>query len=127
MGFSVSSQKPVKHERIDGVSTRKKLADAIAQKGGNGSGQAQVVEVQTQRIFGCSTKELYDATEANKGDRSTLPAEAQEAYQVSDTLTKHAIDKMPTPRGTQEQKNEKIVREADKVNRQLSGFFPWNW
>lgn len=126
LGFSVNSQKPVKKERIDGIKARKDLASAVKNKGGDGECQARVVDIQTEQMFGCDLDTLYEGTGGKKGDRSTLPAEAQKAYQASDSVTAHAINNMPTQKGTQEAKNSKILKKTEQVNKKLSGFFPWH-
>lgn len=127
LGFTVSSQKPVKKVRVDGIKARDDLEEAIANKGGNRQCQRQVVEIQTQLVFGCSVDEIYEGSGGKKGNRSTLPDEVQKAYITSDTVTAHAINSLPEASGTQEQDNKLIKEQTREVNQKLAGFFPWNW
>ena len=78
----------------------------------------------TRSLFDCNTKELYQGTGAKKGDRSTLPNEAQKAYIVGETVATHDL-KAKDIQGSQQQKNLKIVDSVRDSSQKARGLFPW--
>jgi hypothetical protein len=112
--------------RVDGATVRQDFTQTIKAKGGNGDAQAASTEKMTEVIFGCGTKELYEGTKSRKGDRSTLPQDAQTAYIVGETVSTHDL-KATEIKGNQQQRNEQIEATVEESSHKVKGFFPWNW
>lgn len=117
--------KPVR-SRVDGATVRKDFTQTIQNKGGDGEAQAQSTEKMTRTIFGCGTKQLYEETQSKKGDRSTLPQDAQTAYIVGETAATHDL-KATDIDGNQQQRNQQIVDTVEDSSKKVKGLFPWNW
>jgi hypothetical protein len=66
----------------------------------------------------------FSVTGAKKGDRSTLPKEAQKAYIVGETVATHDL-KVKDIKGSQQQKNLKIVDSVRDSSQKARGLFPW--
>jgi hypothetical protein len=112
--------------RVDGATVRKDFTQTIQNKGGDGEAQAQSTEKMTRTIFGCGTKQLYEETQSKKGDRSTLPQDAQTAYIVGETAATHDL-KATDIDGNQQQRNQQIVDTVEDSSKKVKGLFPWNW
>ncbi len=111
-------------ERVDGATVRNDFTKAIQDKGGDEKAQRDSTEAMTRELFDCNTKELYQGTGAKKGDRSTLPKEAQKAYIVGETVATHDL-KAKDIKGSQQQKNLKIVDSVRDSSQKARGLFPW--
>jgi alanyl-tRNA synthetase len=79
----------------------------------------------TQEIFGCMPDELYAETGGKKGDRSTLPQDAQTAYMVGEVAATHRLKETEID-GNQSQRNAQIVDTVQSSSREVKGLFPWN-
>jgi hypothetical protein len=77
-----NSTELTRRERVDGATVRNDFTKTIQDKGGDEKAQRDSTEAMTRSLFDCNTQELYQGTGARKGDRSTLPKEAQKAYIV---------------------------------------------
>jgi hypothetical protein len=55
-------------------------------------GRRKAVVTEIQELFDCTIDELYEGTGGNKGDRASLPKEAQKAYLVNETISTHRIN-----------------------------------
>ncbi|NEQ34200.1 MAG: hypothetical protein F6K04_24970 [Leptolyngbya sp. SIO4C5] len=80
----------------------------------------------TRSLFGCGTNELYQETKGRRGDRTTLPQDAQSAYIVGETAATHRL-KATEIQGSKRQKHEQIVDTVADSTEQVKGIFPWNW
>lgn len=104
---------------------RKEFTQTIQDKGGNHQAQAQSTERMTEILFGCGTKELYEGTGSRRGDRSSLPQDAQTAYIVGEVAATHQL-KDAEITGNQQQRNEQIVGEVETASHSVWGIFRWN-
>ncbi|MBP0017992.1 MAG: hypothetical protein J7647_10595 [Cyanobacteria bacterium SBLK] len=110
--------------RVDGITVRNKFEDAIKDKGGTDKTYARSTEALTREVMGCGTRELYEQTEAKKGDRSTLPEVAQEALMTGEIVATHDLNEREVS-GTQREKNEQIVESVKDSGRKTRRLFPW--
>ncbi|MDX2098264.1 MAG: hypothetical protein SFW36_10855 [Leptolyngbyaceae cyanobacterium bins.59] len=112
--------------RVDGASIRKDFSATIQEKGGDSRTQAHATERMTRELFGCSTDELYQETQGRRGDRTTLPQDAQSAYIVGEVASTHQL-KETDIEGNPQQKHQQIVDTVGETSRRVKGIFPWNW
>lgn len=111
---------------MDGATVRKDFTQTIQDKGGDSNAQAGATEKMTQILFGCSTSDLYRETSSRKGDRASLPQDAQTAYIVGETAATHDL-KATEIQGNQRQRNEQIEATVEESSHKVKGLFPWNW
>lgn len=71
--------------------------------------------------------ELYEETGGRKGDRSTLPKEAQKAYMVSETLSTHRLNQEVRGNnpGSQQQKDAQVVETVQDTATTVRKWLPW--
>lgn len=98
------------------------FTQAIQDAGGSHRAYAKAIRAETQELFDCSVDELYEATGGKKGDRSTLPKEAQKAYMVSETLATHQLRDTRTPNTSPD---THIVKTVAKTAQQVRHWLPW--
>jgi hypothetical protein len=112
-----NSQDLVQQERVDGAIVNKDFNRVIKDSGGSNSAYGRAVQAETQELFDCDVDQLYQETGGRKGDRSTLPKEAQKGYIVNETLSTHRL-KDTDYQGSQRQKDNAIVEDvADTARR----------
>ena len=122
-----SQQLTSRRKRVDGAIVNRRFNKAISDNGGDEEAHRQSAIAETDELFGCSVRELYQATGGKRGDRSTLPQPAQEAYMVNESLTAHELERMVGTIGGEDQDevNGRIVgmvrQEAKKTRFRL----PW--
>jgi hypothetical protein len=72
---------------------------------------------------------LYQDTGGKKGDRSSLPQAAQEAYIVNETISKHRLNHdtayLNRDDDTQQQKDDRIVEAVRDTAEHVRKWFPW--
>jgi hypothetical protein len=117
-------QKIVESKRVDGITVLNDFKDSIASKGGDGKTIARAINAETRALFDCEVDELYRETGGKKGDRSTLPKEAQKAYMVSETISTHRINGTEY-KGSQKQKNDAMVEDVEDTAKEARGWFSW--
>jgi len=121
----LGTSQPVR-SRVDGATVRQDFTQTIKDKGGDSNAQAASTEKMTEVILGCGTHELYQATNAKRGDRATLPQDVQTAYIVGETVASHDL-KAAEVQGNQRQRNEQIEASVEESSEKVKGLFPWNW
>lgn len=122
-------QELTQHKRVDGATVNNEFKDAIKRSGGSKDTYWRAVETETQELFDCTTNELYAKTGAKKGNRSTLPIPAQEAYIVNETLSKHRLNHEVAEENkqteSQRQKDDRIVETVRDTAENVRKWFPW--
>ena len=95
--------------------------------GGSSRAYPRAIRAETQELFDCGVDELYEATGGKKGDRSTLPKEAQKAYMVSETISTHRLnfDVQGNNHGSQRQKDERVVKTVQETATHVRKWLPW--
>jgi len=85
------------------------------------------VKAETKELFDCGVDELYEATGGRKGDRSTLPKEAQKAYMVSETLSAHRLNHevRGNNQNSQRQKDDMVVETVKDTATNVRKWLPW--
>lgn len=121
------SEPLTRHERVDGATVNQDFTRAIDRAGGSHRAYPQAVRAETEELFDCGVDELYQATGGRKGDRSTLPKEAQKAYIVSETLSTHRLDRQvrENNRDSQRQKDDRVVETVRVTAIQVRKWLPW--
>lgn len=121
------SQPLVQHERVDSATVNKDFNKAIQQAGGSHRAYPRAVRAETQELFDCGVDELYEATRGRKGNRSTLPKEAQKTYMVSETLSTHRLNEemRRDKHSSQLQKDDEVVEVVKDTANQVRKWLPW--
>jgi hypothetical protein len=96
----------------------------IKESGGSSRVYPRAVRAETRELFDCGVDELYEQTGGKKGDRSTLPKEAQKAYMVSETLSAHRL-RAGDNSGSQKQKDDRIVETVRDTAENVRKWLPW--
>lgn len=120
--LSLLQQDPqlAQRKRVDGAIVRQQFTDAIKKKGGNRSVYSEATQALTQEGFGCSVRDLYDATGAVINQRETLPESAQSAFIALEYHAANDVTRAHISANDQDQRNEQIVdtvRESAKETR----------
>ena len=121
------SQTLSRHQRVDSATVNKDFTKAIQNAGGSNRAYPRAVRAETQALFDCGVDELYEATGGKKGNRSTLPKEAQKAYMVSETLSAHRLNRMLQGyrQGSQRQQDNRVVETVQDTATQVRKWLPW--
>lgn len=121
------SQPLTPRERVDGACTNKDFSRAIKDAGGSDRAYARAVRAETQELFDCGVDELYEGTGGKKGDRSSLPRDAQKAYMVSETLSTYRIrgEHMDSDQGSQSKRDAEIVESVRDTAEHVRKWLPW--
>lgn len=121
------SQPLTQHERVDGATVNKDFNKAIQDSGGSDRAYSRAIRAETQELFDCGVDELYEGTGGKKGDRSSLPKEAQKAYMASETLSTHRLngDLKDTPSSSQKQRDDEIVETVRDTAEHVRRWLPW--
>lgn len=116
-----------KRKRVDGAIVNRRFNKAIHENGGRGQVFADAVIAETDELFSCGVNELYQATGGKRGDRSSLPQPAQEAYMVNESLTAHELERMVGTLGGEDQDevNGRIVGIVRQEAKQTRKRLPW--
>lgn len=121
------SQALTRHERVDSATVNKDFTKAIKDAGGSNRAYPRAVREETQALFDCGVDELYEETGGRKGDRSTLPKEAQKAYMVSETLSAHRLNHEVRGQnhGSQRDQDDQIVEAVRDTASSVRRWLPW--
>jgi len=77
----------------------------------------QIIEVETEELFGCNTNELYRETGGRKGDRSSLPKEAQTAYIANEIRAAHELNSASNSYGHEpDERHSQIVEQVRETS-----------
>lgn len=95
--------------------------------GGDRRTYSKAIRVETQELFDCGVDELYEATGGRKGDRSTLPKEAQKAYMVSETLAGYRLRELESPSlsASEPRDDHQIVETVRDTSKSICRWLPW--
>lgn len=84
---------------------------------------------ETQELFDLTTDQLYKQTGGRKGDRSTLPHEAQKAFIATEILATHRINEnaatYPDPEHDQAGTDNAIVNDVRHTAKAVRKRLPW--
>lgn len=119
-----SSQELTKHERVDGATVYKDFQQSMLDKKVSAEGRRKAVVAETQELFDCTIDELYQGTGGKKGDRSSLPKEAQKAYLVNETIATHRINDSECS-GSQKQRDDQVIETVRGTAEHTRRWFPW--
>jgi hypothetical protein len=121
------SQKLSKHQRVDVATVHQDFTKAIKDSGGSRKAYPRAIQAETQELFDCDVDELYLQTGGKKGERSTLPKEAQKAYMVNETISAHRLDSEVKEHNsdTQQQKDDRIVETVRDSAENVRKWMPW--
>lgn len=121
------SQELTRHERVDSATVNKDFTQAIREAGGSTRAYPRAIRAETKALFDCGVDELYEGTGGRKGDRSTLPKEAQKAYMVSETLSAHRLNQAVrgNNHGSQRQKDNQVIETVQDTATHVRKWLPW--
>ncbi len=105
----------------------RRFTDTIKANGGDKDCYVNAVVTETQELFDCSVRELYQATGGKINRRETLPHEAQQAYMVNETLSAYELERMEGTIGgeNQQEVNDKIEAVVREQSRQTRKHLSW--
>lgn len=120
---------PVKpsRQRVDNAVVYRQFSDAIADAGGSEFAYSRAVEAETEQLFDCKTRDLYKATGGKRGDRSTLPIEAQAAYQATEIKAWWRLRQGGDAHDlrTQTEKDQRIIETTRQAAKETRSDAPW--
>ena len=127
MSLLGDSQPLTRRERVDSATINKDFTKAIQQAGGSSRAYPRAVRAETEELFDCGVDELYEETGGRKGDRATLPKEAQKAYMVNETISAHRLnhDVRGNNQGSQRQQDDQVVDTVRDTAIHVRKWFPW--
>ncbi len=81
-------------------------------------------EAMTQRLFGCSTKDLYLRLKGTQGTRNTLPAAVQNVIFAAES---HAAANLSatTVTGSAFERSDRVVEISEESAGRVRRFLPW--
>ncbi|MEM7771000.1 MAG: hypothetical protein AAF327_10860, partial [Cyanobacteria bacterium P01_A01_bin.37] len=122
-----STQLSPRRNRVDGAIVNKRFNQSIKANGGNGDVYQDAAVTETEELFDCTVKDLYQQTGGKKGRRDTLPQPAQEAYMVNESLAANELERQTGTIGGEDQDevNSKIVESVRQTSKQTRGWLPW--
>ena len=114
-------------ERSTGVTVFRKFTDSIKANGGDADAIIDSITTETQELFGCDVRELYEVTGAKRNDRSTLPEIVQRSYIANESLSSFELERMEGTIGgeSQDENNDRIVDTVRQVSRVTRRWLPW--
>jgi hypothetical protein len=110
--------------KTTGQDIRNDFTDTVKSKGGSRDAIAKSTEKMTHNLFDCGTDQLYEETGGKKGDRTSLPRDAQTAYGVGETIARHDLNQTDIS-GNQQQRDTQIVDTVDDSSKRVRKLFPW--
>ncbi len=114
-------------KRVDGAIVFKRFTKSIKDNGGNDEVYQDAIEAETDELFGCTVRELYQSTGGKRNRRDTLPQPAQEAYMVNESLSANELERMHGTIGgeSQEEVNAQIVGLVRQQSKRTRKWLPW--
>lgn len=114
-------------QRADGATVFKRFTGAIKANGGDGDAYPEAINAETEELFDCEIEDLYRQTGAKLGRRDTLPAPAQEAYMVNESLSANELERQVGTIGgeSQAEVNGKITGVVREQAKQTRKWLPW--
>lgn len=114
-------------KRVDGATVFKRFTGAIKANGGDEDAYPEAIGAETEELFGCDVEDLYHQTGGKPGRRDTLPAPAQEAYMVNESLSANELERQEGTIGgeSQEEVNDKITGVVREQSKQTRKWLPW--
>jgi hypothetical protein len=119
-----TSKELLKHERVDTATVYKDFQQSMIDKAVSPEGRRRAVVAETQTLFDCTIDELYQGTGGKKGDRSSLPKEAQKAYMVNEVISTNRIKESQFG-GNQRHRDDQVVETVQETAQQTRKWFPW--
>lgn len=126
MDLLEDNQQLSKRRRVDGAIVNRDFREAIHRSGGSQNAYPDAVIAETEELFGCSVRKLYEATGGKKGNRATLPEAAQKAYMASEIRATHELDQSEFyDCENPQQVDQKIVSTTRAAARETRKWLPW--
>ncbi|MEM6256661.1 MAG: hypothetical protein AAF821_27480 [Cyanobacteria bacterium P01_D01_bin.156] len=122
-----SQDLPPQRKRVDGATVYKRFSKAIQDNGGDAIAHRDSVIAETEEMFGCGVRELYQATGAKRGKRETLPQAVQEAYIVNESISANELERSVGGLSgeTQDEVNGQIVNIVRETSKKSRPWLPW--
>ena len=114
-------------KRVDGAIVFRRFTQAIKDNGGDDEAYQQSIQAETEELFGCSVRDLYQATGGKRNRRDTLPQPAQEAYMVNESLSANELERQEGTIGgeSQAEMNDKITGVVRQQAKRTRKWLPW--
>lgn len=113
--------------RVDGAIVFRRFTQSVKDNGGDDEAYQQSIQAETEELFGCSVRELYQGTGAKRNRRETLPQPAQEAYIVNESLSANELERQVGSIGgdSQAEVNDRITGVVREQAKQTRKWLPW--
>lgn len=112
--------------REDGKLIREDFEQTLKDVGGSRRIYGRATETMTNRLFDCTTQELYEQTGSKKRDRSSLPRSAQRAYMAGETAAIEDLQEHGPYGGTDRERDNQIDNQVAESSDKVHGLFRWN-
>ena len=114
-------------KRVAGAIVFKRFTKSIQDNGGDDEAYQDAIEAETDELFGCTVRELYQSTGGKRNRRATLPQPAQEAYMVNESISANELERQVGTLGgeSQEEVNAKIAAVVRQQAKQTRKWLPW--
>ena len=114
-------------KRVDRATVFKRFTNAIKANGGDEDAYPDAIGAETEELFDCDVEDLYQQTGAKLGRRDTLPAPAQEAYMVNESLSANELERQEGTIGgeSQAEMNDKITGVVRQQAKRTRKWLPW--
>jgi len=126
LSLTGESHSLARHERVDGAIVNKDFQKSVKNVGGTKATHREAVETETEELFGCGTAKLYQETGGRKGDRSSLPKEAQTAYIANEIRATYELDAASDSYSHDpDERHGQIVEQVKATSKQTRKWLPW--
>lgn len=114
-------------KRVTGAIVFRRFTQTIKDNGGDDEAYQLSIQAETEELFGCSVRELYEGTGARRHRRDTLPQPAQEAYMVNESLSANELERLEGTIGgeSQDEVNAQITGVVRQQAKQTRKWLPW--
>ncbi len=121
-----NSQNLSERQRLDGKIVHKDFQNAIKSSGGSQAAYPRAVQTETQELFDCNVKQLYNQLGGREGDRSTLPKDVQKAYAATEIRASYELKATSDSFSRHpEQRDDQIVETVRESAKQTRKWLPW--
>jgi hypothetical protein len=115
-----------RHERVDGAIVNKDFQKSVKDASGSDKTYPEVIRVETEELFDCTVEELYAGTNSRKGNRASLPKEAQTAYIANEIRATHELNAASSSYSHDpDERHGQTVEQVKETSKQTRKWLPW--
>lgn len=126
LSLTGESHSLARHERVDGAIVNKDFQKSVKNASGSDKTYPEVIRVETEELFDCTVEELYASTNSRKGNRSSLPKEAQTAYIANEIRATYELDAASDSYSHDpDERHGQTVEQVKATSKQTRKWLPW--